>query len=98
MRACRVDANHKEIVDHFRLLGWSVLDIHNLKNCCDIIVSKDYITIVVEIKDGSKPPSARKLTKGEQKFFSEWQGHKAIVKSVEEVDELNRIWTIWNEM
>lgn len=98
MRACRIDANHKEVVAKFRSLGWYVLDIHNLKNCCDIIISKDYVTIAVEIKDGSKPPSARKLTKGEQKFFNEWQGQKAIISSLEQVEELNKIWTVWNEM
>jgi len=46
----------------------------------------------MELKDGSKPPSARKLTEDEQKFFDEWTGGMlAIVNSIEEaLDILKR--------
>lgn len=82
-RAARVDDNQKEIVEAFRKLGWSVLIISQLKNCCDIIVSKNGRTIAVEIKDGKKPPSAQKLTEGELKFKESWQGEYKIVNSVD---------------
>lgn len=82
-RAARVDDNQKEIVATFRKLGWSVLIISQLKNCCDIIVSKNGRTIAVEIKDGKKPPSAQKLTEGEKKFKESWQGEYAIVNSID---------------
>lgn len=87
--AAKKDANHKEIVEAFRLFGWSVLDISQLKNCCDIFVSKNHNTIAVEIKDGSKPPSARKLTPGELVFKDSWKGHYVIVCSVGDVLLLN---------
>lgn len=40
---------------------------------------------VVLIEDGRKPPSARKLTEAEQKFFDDWRGGLlAVVNSVDE--------------
>ena len=84
-RAAKVDDNQAEIVKTFRKLGWYVLIISQLKNCCDIIVSKDGRTIAIEIKDGSKPPSARKLSEGEVKFKSEWQGEYELVICVDDV-------------
>lgn len=88
-RAAKVDANQPEIVQAFRKLGWYVLIISQLKNCCDIIVSKNGRTIAVEIKDGSKPPSQQKLSDGEIKFKNEWQGEYILVTSAEQVKQLN---------
>lgn len=90
MRNARIDRNQPEIVKAFRDLGWSVLIVSQLKKCCDIFVSKGGKTIAVEIKDGSKPPSQTKLTEGEMKFRSEWQGKYALIKSVEDVITLNQ--------
>lgn len=88
-RAARIDINQPEIVKTFRSLGWSVLIISQLKNCCDIFVSKNGRTIAVEIKDGSKPPSKQKLTEGELKFKDSWQGEYALIKSIDDVITLN---------
>jgi hypothetical protein len=88
-RAARVDSNHAEIVACFRKLGWSVLDISQLKNCADIIAARDGITFVIEIKDGTKPPSARKLTAGEQSFKDRWRGRYALIQSIGDVLMLN---------
>jgi len=89
IRAARVDRNQPEIVKAFRGLGWSVLIVSQLKNCCDIIVSKGGRTICVEIKDGLKPPSGQKLTPGELKFQSEWQGEYMIINCVDDVANLS---------
>lgn len=86
--AARVDANQPKIVALFRKLGWYVLIISQLKNCCDIIVSNNGRTIAVEIKDGEKPPSKQKLTEGEAKFKSEWQGEYALVTCEDDVLKL----------
>tara|TARA_R110000850_G_scaffold160756_1_gene285169 strand:- start:188 stop:571 length:384 start_codon:yes stop_codon:yes gene_type:complete len=88
-RAARVDDNQSEVVACFRRLGWSVLIISQLKNCCDIIVAKGGETIAIEIKDGNKPPSARKLSEGEQKFKDNWLGRWELVASVDDVIKLN---------
>jgi hypothetical protein len=45
--------------------------------------------MLFEVKDGDKPPSARKLTTAEQKFFDEWTGGVCIVvESVEDALEV----------
>lgn len=95
MRAARVDANQPEIVKAFRDLGWSVLIISQLKNCCDIVVAKEGCTLLVEIKDGSKPPSKQKLTDGESKFLSTWKGEWHIVKSIDDVVKINSELPWW---
>jgi Holliday junction resolvase len=89
-RAARVDANQSEIVKAFRKLGWYVLIISQLKNCCDLIVSKNGRTIAIEVKDGNKPKSQQKLSDGEVKFMNEWQGEYMIVNSVEQVVNLKQ--------
>ncbi len=88
-RAAKVDDNQKEVVALFRKLGWTVLIISQLKNCCDLIVSKNGRTVAVEVKDGNKPPSARKLSDGEIEFMAKWQGEAAIVICNEDVEALN---------
>lgn len=92
MRAQRKDINHRETINEFKRLGWEVLDVSDLKNCFDILVSKLGVMICIEIKNGLFPPSARKLTKGEQEFKDRWQGDYAIVKDLSEVQELERMF------
>ena len=70
-------------------MGCSVLDISKLKNCCDIVVGKHGKNVMVEIKDGSKPPSKQKLTDGEKSFADEWRGAYAIVRSVQDAIDLS---------
>jgi len=95
-RAAKVDANQPEIVKAFREFGWYVLIISQLKNCCDIIVSRDGRTIAVEIKDGEKPPSQQKLSEGELKFQREWLGEYEIIRSYNDVYELSLFGRIGN--
>lgn len=90
-RAARKDDNHTEIVNEFRRLGWSVLDIAQLKNCCDLVVAKDGYTVAVEVKDGEKPPSKRKLSQGEVKFRDSWKGIYFLVMSKEDVQLLDAV-------
>jgi Holliday junction resolvase len=85
----RADSNHTEIVKAFRACGASVLDTKQLGNGApDIVVGLNKQCIAVEIKDGKKVPSKRKLTPDEVKFHDEWQGWIEIVYSTEDVINL----------
>ncbi|MCP5007959.1 MAG: hypothetical protein GY941_29095 [Planctomycetes bacterium] len=59
----------------------------------DIVVGRTDITgerknWLIEIKDGNKPPSERKLTPDQVKFHSQWRGQIAVVKSLDEALDL----------
>lgn len=66
-RAAKVDANQPRIVKGLRALGACVIITSQLKNAFDILVIYQGRTFILEIKDGSRPKSARKLTEGENK-------------------------------
>jgi hypothetical protein len=48
------------------------------------------INYLLEVKDGEKPPSQRKLTADEVRFHNSWMGQIAIVNSI---DDLMKIFT-----
>jgi hypothetical protein len=84
-RAARRDANHQEVGDYLRDLGWSVLDLADCGDGVpDYAVAKDGFAALVEVKDGSKVPSARKLTEKEQKVKDGWQGPYIVALSGED--------------
>jgi Holliday junction resolvase len=68
-RKARTDTNHAEISQAFRQLGWSVVDCSRAgSGFPDLLVAKNGVMKLVEVKDGLKPPSARKLTEDEAAF------------------------------
>lgn len=88
IRAARKDANHKAIADYLTAHGASVGDLSQVKRLCDIAVAFKGVTELVEIKDGSKPPSGRKLTEGEQQFHDRWRATVHIVIDLEDAKQL----------
>lgn len=87
-RAAKVDANQSEIIAALRRIGATVQPLHAVgAGCPDLLVGWRGMTSLLEIKDGSKPPSARKLTPDQVKWHAEWQGHVAVVESVKEAIE-----------
>lgn len=74
-RARRVDGNHAEIVKALRKIGCSVLSLHEIgKGAPDLCVGFRSRTMLIELKDGSKSPSKRKLNELQEKFRREWKG------------------------
>ena len=92
-RACKVDANQPEIVDTFRKLGCSVAITSSAGDgFSDLVVGVAGLNLLVEVKDGSKVPSAQKLTKDQVKFRDNWRGQYCVVNSVNQAIELvNRV-------
>lgn len=81
----RVDGNHREIVDGLRNVGASVQSLATIgKGCPDILVGFRGVNYVMEIKDGSKPPSGRKLTPDESKWHLTWRGQVCVVESLQD--------------
>ncbi len=91
MRAAKVDDNQSEIVAALRGAGCSVMPLHAVgKGCPYILVGFRNANFLLEIKDGNKPPSARKLTPPQERFHSTWNGQVTIVTSAEEA--LNHVY------
>jgi hypothetical protein len=76
-------------VRELRDLGYSVMVMSDLGHgkpdvCVGTTISDKPHNFLFEIKDGSKPPSQRKLTKDEVAFFSKWEGQVNIILSTAE--------------
>ena len=84
-RANRIDDNQSIIVEALRKSGAYVRIVTMGHGVPDLLVGYKGYTLLLEVKDGNKSPSQRKLTGAEQKFFNEWTGGiLAIVESVED--------------
>lgn len=89
-RAAKVDRNHAEIAKALRDAGCGVLDMAKVgKGVPDLLVHAPTfpacrMPVFLEIKDGAKPPSARKLTKHQQEFHATWKGWIFVVHNVDE--------------
>ena len=87
--AARIDANQEQIVSALRAHGATVRIVTQGNGLPDLLVGYKGFTLLLEIKDGNKVPSARKLTPAEQKFFDEWTGGMlAVVNSADEAIEI----------
>lgn len=93
-RAAAVDRNQSEIVAALRKRGAVCIITSQLKNAFDVLVCFNGKTHIVEIKDGDKPKSARKLTEGELRCKTIIEGvgcRYNVVNSVEEALKLIEI-------
>lgn len=88
-RASAVDRNQPEIVKDLRKAGATVQHLHTVgQGCPDILVGFRGENILMEIKDGEKPPSKQKLTDDEADWHTLWRGKVYIVRSSEEALEV----------
>ena len=84
--AKRIDANQQALTKALRTVpGVSVWPVNDR---CDLIVGYRGVNYLLEVKDPSKPPSARKLTDAEVKFHEGWQGQIAVVETFDDCLEV----------
>lgn len=89
MRGARTDDNQPEIVAALRKIGCSVSILAKVGGGVpDLVVGLANRNFLLEVKDGTKPPSERKLTPDQEKWHSEWRGQKAVVESVKDAMEV----------
>jgi len=85
-RAAKVDDNQSDIVAVLRKLGASVQPLHAVgQGCPDLLLGYKGKNYLVEVKDGAKPPSARKLTKDQVIWHGKWHGQVVILTSIDDV-------------
>ncbi len=75
MRAAKIDANQEQIVTALRAAGATVQSLAGVgKGVPDLLVGYQGQTLLMEVKDGHKPPSARLLTEDQLKWHGSWKG------------------------
>lgn len=85
-RAARTDANHAETRDGLRAHAYVVHDLANLGLPVDLGVQSPAggFPLFLEVKDGQKPPSQRKLTKEAEKWADLTKDQTRVVLSLVE--------------
>lgn len=73
--AAKIDANQEQVVLALRAVGASVQTLAAVgKGVPDLLVGYQGKTLLLEVKDGRKPPSARRLTEDQLKWHGAWRG------------------------
>jgi len=85
-RAAKVDANQEAVVSALRAAGATVQSLAAVgKGVPDLLCKYQGSIYLIEVKDGRKPPSQRKLTDDQLKWHNEWKC--AFLGVVESPDE-----------
>ena len=88
-RAAKVDTNQPDVVRDLRQMGVSVTHLHSVgMGCPDILCGWRGANYAFEIKDGSLPPSGRRLTPMEKRWHDDWRGQVAVIHTAEEALEI----------
>jgi len=87
----RKDGNHAEILGYFEDMKCKIKDVSGIPGFCDLIVKRGSQVRFVEIKDPTKVPSQRKLTKDEKEFHDYWGGVEIVETFADVVDVVNRM-------
>ena len=83
MRAAKVDANQRDIIAALRGVGASVQPLHTVGGGVpDLLVGYRKRNYLIEIKDGVKAPSARRLTPDQLEWHGAWRGSVSVVTGV----------------
>lgn len=86
-RNAKIDKNQNEIVNALRKIGCYVLITSQLKNAFDILVGFRSQLFIIEIKDGEKYESQKRLTDGEMKCKTGFESVGVKYHVVESVEQ-----------
>ena len=90
----KTDANQAAVVDALRRIGCSVRSTASIgAGFPDLAVGYRGQNFLLEVKDGAKAPSARKLTDEEKRFALEWRGHYVVVTSANDAIAIVTAWS-----
>jgi hypothetical protein len=74
-RAAKVDANQEQVVAALRAVGATVQTLAAVgKGVPDLLVGYQGKTLLLEVKDGRRPPSERRLTEDQLVWHGAWRG------------------------
>lgn len=83
--ASNVDANQGDIVDALRAIGATVELLHRVGGGVpDLLVGYRGTNHCLEVKDGSKAPSDRRLTPDQIRWHGAWRGRVHVVINTDE--------------
>lgn len=86
--AARADGNQPEIVKALRAIGAAVVPTHTTgQGFPDLVVAFGGRTVLIEVKDPSKPLSDQRLTPAQKEFHAAWTGEIHIVFTPEQAIE-----------
>jgi Holliday junction resolvase len=89
--ARRVDANQGAVVEALRERGWFVASLASTgRGVPDLLIARKGVMKLIEVKDGAKIPSARKLTTKEALFAFHMQQAGCPVIRVESIADIER--------
>lgn len=86
-RRAKVDANQSRIVAALRNAGAFVQPLHMVgQGVPDLLAIRNGRVVLMEVKDGAKPASARKLTPDEARWHGEAAAHGYVVAVVDSIE------------
>lgn len=88
-RIARIDRNQTDIVKLFKAAGYSVQSLAQLGNGVpDLLLGRNGVNHLVEIKDGEKPASRQQLTADQSEWTWRWKGKVRLITSKEDAIEM----------
>lgn len=83
--AKKTDTNHMLVVNALRKFGVFVVDTSRVgAGFPDLLCVYRGVTVLLEVKDGTRPRSERKLTPAQQRFHERFPGRVAVAESPED--------------
>ena len=80
----KIDSNQTAVVQALRAAGMTVWVTSAMGNGSpDLVVGWKGLSVLIELKDGDKVPSAQALTVAEQEFCDSWAGQWCVATSAE---------------